>query len=176
MRKSKGLGSGFGALEHNHCSFYFLPESSNSSNVASTIRDVCTHEFLHILTPLNVHSREIEDFNFRVPVMSQHLWMYEGVTEYFSLLAQLQDKELTEEKFFKKIRVKMIQSAAFGTFSMTDMSKNVIESKKIPECLFARRPDCHDARHPDHRQKQWQKFAERGHDETPAEIRRSPAV
>jgi predicted metalloprotease with PDZ domain len=125
-RKGKGLGSGFGALEHNHCSFYYMPESSNASFIAENLSQVCAHEFLHILTPLNVHSREIDDFNFRTPVMSEHLWMYEGVTEYFSHLVRLQDSLMTMDEFMTEIKDKMVSSAEFDSFSMTDMSKNVI--------------------------------------------------
>ncbi len=125
-RKGKGLGSGFGALEHNHCSFYYMPESSNASLVKEQLEQVCAHEFLHILTPLNVHSKEIDDFNFRVPIMSKHLWMYEGVTEYFSHLARLQDSIMTLTEFMDEMRDKIITSATFDVFSMTDMSKNVI--------------------------------------------------
>lgn len=126
QRKGKGLGSGIGALEHNHCSFYYLMETDFESDLDRMLNEVCSHEFLHILTPLNLHSKEIADFNFRVPVMSKHLWMYEGVTEYFSNLAQLQDSILTLKKFWEEMRGKMRQSATFDEFSFTDMSKNVI--------------------------------------------------
>lgn len=129
MPKGRGLGSGFGALEHNHCSFYFMPESSSFTATKGMLTNVCAHEFLHILTPLNVHSKEIEDFNFRKPIMSQHLWMYEGVTEYFSHLALLQDSLITMKDFLKEIQDKMVQSDQFGSFSMTSMSKNVVKKK-----------------------------------------------
>lgn len=128
-RKGKGLGSGFGALEHNHCSFYFMPENSNFKILEEDLKQVCAHEFLHILTPLNIHSKEIEDFNFRVPVMSKHLWMYEGVTEYFSQLVLLQDSLQTMDEFIKEMRSKIYRSSTFDKFSMTDMSKNVITSE-----------------------------------------------
>lgn len=72
---------GFGALEHSYSSLYFLPETE-AAGIAQTIRDVAAHEFFHIVTPLNVHSEEIHDFDFINPEMSEHLWMYEGVTEY----------------------------------------------------------------------------------------------
>jgi predicted metalloprotease with PDZ domain len=124
--KGKGLGSGFGALEHNHCSFYYMPESSNAAFINENLSQVCAHEFLHILTPLNVHSKEIDDFNFRTPVMSKHLWMYEGVTEYFSHLVRLQDSLMTMTEFMDEIKDKIVSSVEFGIFSMTDMSKNVI--------------------------------------------------
>ena len=125
-RKGKGLGSGFGALEHNHCSLYYMPENYGFESLKEHMSQVCAHEFLHILTPLNLHSKEIEDFNFRVPVMSKHLWMYEGATEYFSQVIQLQDSLVTFKAFMDEMRSKINSSEDFGTFSMTQMSKDVI--------------------------------------------------
>ncbi len=72
---------GYGALEHSYSSVYYLPETE-PEGIAQTIRDVAAHEFFHIVTPLNIHSEEIHDFDFINPKMSQHLWLYEGVTEY----------------------------------------------------------------------------------------------
>ncbi|MBD0257590.1 MAG: hypothetical protein ICV83_17895 [Cytophagales bacterium] len=118
--------SGYGALEHNHCSFYFLPEMADHAALREMVQDVGAHEFLHILTPLNLHSKEIEDFNFREPSMSQHLWLYEGVTEYFSWLARVQTGLVTEEAFTKEMTRKLIRAEQYGDFSMTEMSKHVL--------------------------------------------------
>jgi predicted metalloprotease with PDZ domain len=117
---------GFGALEHSYCSFYFLPESDNEERLISMIRDVAAHEFLHILTPLNIHSEEIENFDFRHPKMSQHLWMYEGVTEYFSHLVQVKSKLIEPEDFFMEMSNKINRAAAYKDVSFTQMSKNIL--------------------------------------------------
>jgi predicted metalloprotease with PDZ domain len=60
--------------------------------------DVVSHEFFHIVTPLSIHSKEIQDF-YNDPKMSEHLWMYEGVTEYFANLFQINQGLITEEDF-----------------------------------------------------------------------------
>jgi hypothetical protein len=44
---------------------------------ADGLNHTISHEFFHILTPLNVHSKEIHDFDFNNPKMSALLWMYE---------------------------------------------------------------------------------------------------
>src|SRR5690606_35476533 len=88
--KGKGLNSGFVALEHNYSSVYYLEETDNPYYLRYMVQDICAHEFLHILTSSMIHSHEIGNFNFRNPEMSKHLWMYEGVTEYFAHLAMLQ--------------------------------------------------------------------------------------
>ena len=117
---------GYGALEHNYSSLYYLPEIAMESRLRTLVNEVSSHEFLHIQTPLNLHSREIEDFDFINPVMSQHLWLYEGVTEYFAHLVQLQSGLLSEEEFIKNMREKMEQAEVFGAFSMTEMSRKVL--------------------------------------------------
>ena len=119
-------GGGYGALEHNYSSLYYLPEIAMESRVRSLVLEVAGHEFLHILTPLNLHSEQIENFDFINPEMSQHLWLYEGVTEYFANLVQLQSGLLTEKEFFKNMKEKMEQAKEFGQFSMTEMSKGVL--------------------------------------------------
>lgn len=119
--------SGFGALEHSYCSMYFLPEAPYTGYLKQLIRDVTSHEFLHILTPLTIHSTQIEDFNFVKPDMSQHLWMYEGLTEYFAHLIQLRSKLVTEEDFWKEMRNKIERTSQFDDFSFTEMSKRVVE-------------------------------------------------
>lgn len=119
-------GGGYGALEHNYSSLYYLPEIAMQSRIKSLVLEVAGHEFLHILTPLNLHSEQIENFDFINPEMSEHLWLYEGVTEYFANLVQLQSGLLTEKEFFKNMKEKMEQAKEFGQFSMTEMSKGVL--------------------------------------------------
>jgi predicted metalloprotease with PDZ domain len=120
---------GFGALEHSYSSFYFLPELNDTADLKPMILGVVSHEFLHILTPLNIHSEEIENFDFLNPKMSQHLWMYEGVTEYFSNLVQVKEKLMTEENFMKQIQQKIQRAAEYPQVSFTEMSKNILDKK-----------------------------------------------
>lgn len=124
--KAPGLSGGYGALEHMHSSLYYLYETDFEKNLRDMINDVSAHEFLHILTPLNIHSKEIDDFDFLEPKMSQHLWMYEGITEYFSYLVRIQDSIMEMDFFLKEMRDKINQAEEYGDFSMTEMSRNVL--------------------------------------------------
>jgi len=126
---SKDGLAGFGALEHNYCSLYYLPESPFPDQLKSMVLEASTHEFLHILAPLNLHSEEIANFDFSEPEMSQHLWLYEGVTEYFAQLALLQSKLIDQNKFITNLQEKIYQAADYGDFSMTEMSKKVMENE-----------------------------------------------
>ena len=124
----KGTLSGAsGALEHNQSSLYVLPEL-DSMYLAQTIKDVAAHEFLHILTPLNIHSEQIEYFDFNNPEMSQHLWLYEGSTEYHAHYLQEKKGLISPEAFLDVILDKIQNAQNFNdTMSFTKMSKNVLQ-------------------------------------------------
>ena len=96
----------YGALEHSYSSFYYLPESS-SEELSQTIKDVCSHEFFHIVTPLSIHSVEIGDFDFNNPKMSKHLWMYEGMTEYAAGHMQMKYNLIDLPKYMDMIKSKI---------------------------------------------------------------------
>lgn len=117
---------GHGALEHSYSSFYFLPELPEQKSRKAMVLNVTSHEFLHILTPLNMHSEEIANFDFRHPKMSSHLWMYEGVTEYFANLVQVRDSLMSYEDFMSEIRTKIERSKEYPDVSFTDMSRNIL--------------------------------------------------
>ena len=51
---------GQGAWEHSYSSFYSLPELPQQTFIG-TIIDVSSHEFFHIVTPLNICSKEVRE-------------------------------------------------------------------------------------------------------------------
>ncbi|MDX5436023.1 MAG: PDZ domain-containing protein, partial [Pontibacter sp.] len=79
----------WGAWEHSYSSEYIMKEKDLTPEFAKHISDIASHEFFHIITPLNIHSEIIEQFNFVEPTPSQHLWLYEGTTEWASDMMQL---------------------------------------------------------------------------------------
>ncbi len=113
-----------GALEHSYSSFYYLPEVPQE-NLKQTLRDVAAHEFFHIVTPLNIHSEEIHYFDYNDPKMSEHLWMYEGMTEYFAGNVQVKYNIIDQEQYLEMIRQKMVNATnQFNdTLPFTDLSK-----------------------------------------------------
>lgn len=120
--------SGFGALEHHTSTVVVMPEQMPKSVLEEAMIDVVSHEFFHIVTPLNVHSKEIQYFDYNDPKMSEHLWMYEGTTEYFAHLFQIQQGLINEAEFYKRIVDKINNSKSFDdVMSFTTMSKNVLE-------------------------------------------------
>lgn len=100
------IQSGTGALEHSYSSFYYMPEGPEQQ-YASLLVDIASHEFFHIVTPLNIHSEEIAYFNYEEPDLSKHLWLYEGVTEYAAHHAQVKSGLIDGEEFLARLEQKI---------------------------------------------------------------------
>jgi predicted metalloprotease with PDZ domain len=124
----KNDAKGFGALEHHTSTTVVFPEAMTAGMLGKQLIDVVSHEFFHILTPLCVHSKEIHYFDYNNPKMSKHLWMYEGVTEYFANLFQINQGLIDEDEFFQRMVGKINNASRMNdTMSFTEMSANVLE-------------------------------------------------
>lgn len=116
-------GSTAGALEHSYSSVYVIRDGQYTVNYQNYVRDVSAHEFFHIVTPLNIHSEIIEDFNFAVPTASRHLWLYEGVTEWASLMMQYRNGSYNTPQILNEFRLKKDVADDYNqNMSLTEMS------------------------------------------------------
>ena len=117
----------YGALEHSYSSFYYMPEAS-IDQMEQQLRDFAAHEFFHIITPLTIHSEEIHHFDFNSPQMSKHLWLYEGVTEYFAGHAQVSGGLIGIPEYVNMLREKLIVSTLNfnDSLAFTDLSKGAL--------------------------------------------------
>ncbi|GAA5101062.1 peptidase M61 [Chryseobacterium ginsengisoli] len=121
---------GFGALEHHESTSVVLPEMMPKDAIDKTITDVVSHEFFHTVNPLKTHSEEIHYFDYADPKMSQHLWMYEGGTEYFANLFQIQEGLINKDEFLQRMNEKITNSKNYNdTMPFTVMSKNVLQDE-----------------------------------------------
>lgn len=121
---------GFGALEHHESTSVVLPEMMPKDAIDKTITDVVSHEFFHTVNPLKTHSEEIHYFDYADPKMSQHLWMYEGGTEYFANLFQIQEGLINKDEFLHRINEKITNSKNYDdTMPFTVMSKNILKDE-----------------------------------------------
>ena len=113
-----------GAWEHSLSSEYVLQESEFTDSVGRHVKDIAAHEFFHIVTPLNIHSEIIEHFNFVTPVPSQHLWLYEGTTEWAAHAMQLRAGLKTPDQYLAKVIEKMrIDRAKYdSTWSLRELA------------------------------------------------------
>ena len=118
---------GFGALEHPTATTVVMPEVMPADQLAEQMKDVVSHEFFHIVTPLSIHSKEIQFFDYNNPKMSEHLWMYEGVTEYFANLFQINQGLIKEDEFYTRMAGKIANASHMNdTMPFTKMSVNVL--------------------------------------------------
>lgn len=113
-----------GAWEHSYSSFYVYDENT-WDNLEESFLHVASHEFFHVVTPLNIHSEIIHEFNFVTPVPSDHLWLYEGVTEWASHAMLFRSGERSEEDYFKALRRKMYLSQNYfdSSWSILDLAQ-----------------------------------------------------
>jgi predicted metalloprotease with PDZ domain len=116
-----------GALEHSYSSLYVQPGGRHG--VSQGVRNEIAHEFMHILTPLNLHSNIIQPFNFIVPTASEHIWLYEGVTEWNADIMQLRtglisigeylgiisEKLTFNDRFDKEVSLSQLSLEAYNT-------------------------------------------------------------
>jgi predicted metalloprotease with PDZ domain len=130
FNNQSGSGS-YGALEHSYSSMYFLPEAEPDL-IAQSVKDIATHEFFHIITPLSIHSEEIQYFDYNKPRMSKHLWLYEGVTEYTAGLVQVSNKLIDVDSYLDDmIREKIFESEKFkDSLPFTELSAKSLDEYK----------------------------------------------
>lgn len=126
----EGDAGNFGALEHHTSTVVVLPEIMGEQDLNESLTDIVSHEFFHIITPLGVHSNEIHYFDYNDPKMSKHLWMYEGVTEYFANLFQVNQGLIDSQAFYDRMNDKMNTAKNFDdTMPFTVMSENILEEE-----------------------------------------------
>ena len=120
---------GFGALEHHTSTVVVFRENSSLEELKASMIDVVAHEFFHIVTPLSVHSEDVHYFDYNKPTFSKHLWMYEGVTEYFAQHFQVYEGLVDEATFYKtlKSKIDISRSRLDDAMSFTIMSENVLD-------------------------------------------------
>ena len=77
---------------------------------------------------MNIHSEEIHAFDFNDPKMSKHLWMYEGMTEYFAGNVQVKYDIITPEQYLQVMQQKMANASNYlDTVPFTDISKYTLD-------------------------------------------------
>jgi predicted metalloprotease with PDZ domain len=116
--------SSSGAWEHSYSSFYSVAERPQE-DMKELIVDISSHEFFHIVTPLTISSKEVKEFNFNETVLSKHLWLYEGSTEYYAHHVQVWGGLKTPDEFLQTLAEKIRNSRTQynDSLSFTEMSK-----------------------------------------------------
>ncbi len=121
-----------GAWEHSYSSTYTLTESNFKPDDIERVADIASHEFFHIVTPLNIHSEVVESFNFVSPTPSKHLWLYEGVTEWASNILMMRGGVVPLESYLNTGIAQKIMVNEFyfdKTWSLNDLAEQSFTEK-----------------------------------------------
>lgn len=112
-------------LEHSNSTLILLNAPLDMDVLKKTVYNIASHEFFHILMPLGIHSYEIANYNFDNPEFSRHLWLYEGMTEYFTIHMPIKNKLITLDDFITVLEKKYKGMQPYDTnISMIDLSLN----------------------------------------------------
>jgi len=131
MDDKRGLSGSEGALEHSYSSLYYYGER-DSVQLSQEFVDNAAHEFFHIITPLSIHSEKIQFFDFINPKMSEHLWLYEGSTEYHAHMVQEKYGLISPEELLTTLSGMITKSKTLynDTVPFTVMSSRVLGTYK----------------------------------------------
>ena len=111
-----------GAWEHSYSSEYVYKEAEWKT-IEQNIKEVAAHEFFHVITPLNIHSEIIQEFNFVKPVPSQHLWLYEGTTEWASHMMLFRSGQTDINHYLEMLQRKALYNTYYGTtYSLKELA------------------------------------------------------
>jgi predicted metalloprotease with PDZ domain len=113
----------YGAVEHTGSSVYYFSEGGDKYKKLRDIQYTSAHELFHLFEPLNIKTDLTNKLNMRAKMQTENLWLYEGFTEYFSLLMQYQKELISEQEFITEIRNKINLSQYFEPYSLTQQSE-----------------------------------------------------
>ncbi|MBP8822667.1 MAG: hypothetical protein KBH07_03380 [Flavobacteriales bacterium] len=115
-------------LEHAASTVVLLCMPLDPQMIAHSVYGIASHEFFHTILPLGVHSEEIEYYDFNMPRMSRHLWLYEGMTEYFAIHMPVKQGRQTVEEFLGVLKGKIEHMRRFpDDIALTDLSGQAME-------------------------------------------------
>jgi predicted metalloprotease with PDZ domain len=124
-------GSSMGdGLEHSASTLILLCMPLDPEAIAHSVYGIASHEFFHTILPLSVHSEEIERYDFNAPLMSRHLWLYEGMTEYFAIHMPVKQGRQTVDEFLGVLNEKIRMMRKFpDDMALTTLSQQAIEQQ-----------------------------------------------
>lgn len=112
----------WGAWEHSYSSEYIFQEEPFSPSLAARATSIAAHEFFHVVTPLNIHSELIQQFNFVTPTPSEHLWLYEGVTEWANGMMRLRGGLIDLPEYCQELSQKVqVDKRLDSTYSLVKL-------------------------------------------------------
>ena len=123
--KNSYIGDG---LEHSNSTLILLYMALDLKLIKENVYGIASHEFFHTIMPLALHSFEIENYNFNGPKLSKHLWLYEGMTEYYTIHMPIFNGIQTQKQFVKEVEQKIADMQQFKDgLPLTTLSLNAMD-------------------------------------------------
>lgn len=114
-------------LEHSYSTLILYCMPKDLEILRQSTYQIASHEFFHILMPLGLHSHEIADYDFNDPKFSKHLWLYEGMTEYFTIHMPIKNGIQTLPDFVKTLERKIKAMQEYdNTIPLTELSADAM--------------------------------------------------
>ncbi|MDW3646298.1 MAG: hypothetical protein R8P61_04470 [Bacteroidia bacterium] len=121
------LGDG---LEHQQSTLILLYMPLDLNVIKGNVYGIASHEFIHTIMPLGIHSEEIANYNYNDPKFSRHIWLYEGMTEYFTIHMPIKNKVQQLPDFFRVLQRKIKESKQFDKdLSLTELSLSPMDKQ-----------------------------------------------
>ncbi len=115
-------------LEHATSTLILLHSPTDTEAIKQQVYGIASHEFFHTILPIGVHSEEIANYHFQHPEMSKHLWLYEGMTEYFAIHMPIKQSRITLEEFLATIEGKIRRMNGFtDSIPLTTLSEMAMD-------------------------------------------------
>lgn len=125
----------WGGVANTDYSLITLPAVRSVSKFNEILYQTLSHEYLHAITPFNLHTEKTftavrSDENY-----SKHLWLYEGVVEYLSWKFLLQNEYISERSFMdhfgEKIKNGNLEKVSLSQLSMHIHNQNNAEKSAV---------------------------------------------
>lgn len=132
---SQNTRSTKGGLEHKNSSvYYFGTELSRVED--EDIRFLVAHELLHTFTPIRFKSDVLRDLlEFKSKKMSEHLWLYEGMTEYLAAKIVFRSSIFDTVDFLRNISDHYIASVSLD-IPLNKLSQNIFDKQNVDKQNF----------------------------------------
>jgi len=117
-----------GGMEHKNSCVIVLSNRIRVDHLYFIIKEKVAHEYLHCITPLNLHSIATKNFDYSGKTNTKLLWFYEGVTEYLSMKILLSQKLISTNKFLREIGCNIYDNEKMNdkNYSLETVSKEVL--------------------------------------------------
>lgn len=116
----------YGAVQHSAASVMVFKNHADLYKIQKELQQTASHELFHLFEPLNLKTDATSKLNMKAKLPTEHLWLFEGVTEYFSLLMQYREDLITQADFIREIRNKISLMQFYEPFSLTQKSEESI--------------------------------------------------